>query len=93
MKLIVKASVLGRRLLDEIETLLTPDTRHAWHRKLITKKWTPAGKGWGRPRVTPEITDGVLVRRGSMSPGTIPIPFQRMSVRGATVETHVRLKP
>ncbi|MEA3244415.1 MAG: hypothetical protein U9Q19_13415, partial [Pseudomonadota bacterium] len=32
----------GRQLLDEIETLVTPDTLLAWHCKLIAKKWTYA---------------------------------------------------
>lgn len=60
IRLAVKAKVLGRRLLDEIETLVTPDTLLAWHRKLIAKKWTYARKGPGRPCVTQEITDLVL---------------------------------
>ena len=45
MRLAVKAKVLGRRLLDEIETIVTPDTLLAWHRKLIALKWTYARKG------------------------------------------------
>jgi len=56
----VKVKVLGRRLLDELETLVTPDTLLAWHRKLIAKKWTCATKGLGRPNVVQEITDLVL---------------------------------
>ena len=60
MRLAVKAKDLGRRLLDEIETLVTPDTLLAWHRKLIAKKWTYARKGPGRPCVAQEITDLVL---------------------------------
>ena len=60
MRLAVKAKVLGRRLLDEIETIVTPDTLLAWHRKLIAQKWTYARKGPGRPRVAQEITDLVL---------------------------------
>ena len=60
MRLAVKAKILGRRLLDEIETLVTPNTLLAWHRKLITQKWTYARKGPGRPRVAQEITDMVL---------------------------------
>ena len=60
MRLAVKAKILGRRLLDEIETLVTPDTLLAWHRKLIAQKWTYARKGPGRPRVMQEITDMVL---------------------------------
>ena len=46
IRLAVKAKALGRRALDEIETLVTPDTLLAWHRKLIAKKWTyPEGSG------------------------------------------------
>jgi putative transposase len=56
----VKAKVLGRRALDELETLVTPDTLLAWHRKLIAQKWTYARKGQGRPRVAQEIIDLVL---------------------------------
>jgi hypothetical protein len=56
----MKAKALGRRLLGEIETLVTPDTLLSWHRKLIAQKWTYARKGPGRPRVEQEITDLVL---------------------------------
>ncbi len=48
IRLAVKAKVLGRRALDEIETLVTPDTLLAWHRKLIAKKWTYPRTGPGR---------------------------------------------
>ncbi|PLW82876.1 hypothetical protein CWI75_05350 [Kineobactrum sediminis] len=60
MRLAVKAKVLGRRLLDELETLVTPGTLLAWHLKLIAKKWTYARKGPGRPRIAQEIVDLVL---------------------------------
>jgi len=60
IRLAMKAKVLGRRGLDELETLVTPDTLLAWHRKLIAQKWTYARKGPGRPRVAQEITDLVL---------------------------------
>ena len=59
-RLATKAKVLGRRVLDEIETLVTPDTLLAWHRKLIAEKWTYPRKGLGRPRVTQEIIDLVI---------------------------------
>ena len=49
IRLAVKAKVLGRRALDEIETLVTPDTLLAWHRKLIAKN----GLIPGRVRVDP----------------------------------------
>jgi putative transposase len=38
IRLAVKAKALGRQLLDELETLVIPDTLFAWHRKLIAKK-------------------------------------------------------
>jgi hypothetical protein len=60
MRLAVKAKVVGRQLLDELETLVTPDTLLAWHRKLIAQKWTYSRKGPGRPRIAQEITDLVL---------------------------------
>ncbi len=59
-RLAVKAKVLGRRLLDELETLLTPGTLLARHRKLIAEKWTDARKGPGRPRVAQEIANLVV---------------------------------
>ena len=34
IRLAVKAKALGRQLLDELETLVIPDTLLAWHRKL-----------------------------------------------------------
>jgi hypothetical protein len=40
IRLAVKAKLLGRRGLDELETLVTPNTLLAWHRKLIAQKWT-----------------------------------------------------
>jgi len=61
MRLAMKAKLLGRRGLDELETLVTPDTLLAWHRKLIAKKWTYARKRHGRPRLAQEITDLVLI--------------------------------
>jgi transposase InsO family protein len=66
----VKAKVLGRRLLDELETLVTPDTLLTWHRKLIAQKWTYARTGPGRPRLAQEITDLILrMARGNTSWG------------------------
>ena len=44
MRLAVKAKLPGRRALDELETLVTPDTLLAWHRKLIVKKWPMPGR-------------------------------------------------
>ena len=38
-RLAVKAKKLGRRVLHELATLVTPETLLAWHRKLIARKY------------------------------------------------------
>lgn len=60
IRLAEKSKLLGHRVLDELETLVTPNTLLGWNRKLIVKKWTYTRKGPGRPRVSQEITDLVL---------------------------------
>ena len=39
-RLAVKGKILGRKLLDEIGTLFTPDTILRWHKKLMTISMT-----------------------------------------------------
>ena len=38
-RLAARAKGLGRKLLCEVATLVTPDTLLAWHRKLIAQKY------------------------------------------------------
>jgi putative transposase len=38
-RLAAKAKTLGRRVLSDITTIVTPDTLLAWHRALIAKKY------------------------------------------------------
>jgi putative transposase len=55
-RLAAKARGLGRRLLAEIATLVTPETLLAWHRKLIAQKYDGSDhRGPGRPRTDSEI--------------------------------------
>jgi putative transposase len=58
-RLAVKGKVLGRKLLEEVATLVTPDTILRWHRLLVAKKWDysqrrrkPLG---GRPPIPEEV--------------------------------------
>src|SRR5262249_18956839 len=46
-RLAAKAKGLGRKLLAEVATIVTPETLLAWHRKLIARKYD--GKARTRP--------------------------------------------
>ena len=55
-RLAAKGKTLGRRLLGEICTVVTPDTILRWHRQLIARKYDGNAKRRpGRPRVMQEI--------------------------------------
>jgi transposase len=56
-RLAVKGKVLGRKMLGQIATIVTPDTILRWHRQLVAKKWDYSDRCSkpGRPRVSPEI--------------------------------------
>ena len=56
VRLAAKARKVGRRVLTEIGTLVTPDTLLAWHRRLIARKYDGhRRRGPGRPKVMAEI--------------------------------------
>ena len=58
---------LGRRLLSQVATIVTPDTILRWHRQLIACKWTYATKRSGRPIVFAEIRR-LIVRMAEENP-------------------------
>ncbi|MFT4537830.1 MAG: putative transposase [Planctomycetota bacterium] len=60
-RLAAKAKCLGRKALDSVATLVTPDTLMRWHRKLIALKWTHHAPRTGRPGLMKEIR-GLIVR-------------------------------
>ena len=61
-RLAVKGKVLGRKLLHQVATIVTPDTILRWHRMLVAKKWDFSDRRSrvGRPRIRQEIVDLVL---------------------------------
>ena len=60
-RLAAKAMLLGRRALDQVATIVTPDTLMRWHRKLIALKWTYEAKRVGRPGLMKAIK-AVIIR-------------------------------
>src|SRR4029434_1406207 len=59
--LAAKAKLVGRRVLNDIADLVTPDTLLAWHRKLIAEKYDGSAKrGPGRPRTANDIENLVV---------------------------------
>ena len=60
--LAVKGKALGRKTLQELTTIVTPDTILRWHRELVAKKWdhSQKRKSVGRPRIRQVIVDLIL---------------------------------
>jgi putative transposase len=58
---------LGRRVLEQVATIVTPDTMLRWHRQLIAQKWTYSKRRPGRPSVLPEIRR-LVVRMATENP-------------------------
>ncbi len=61
-RLAAKGKLLGRKVLGEIGTIVTPDTILRWHRTLVAKKWdySDRRRKVGRPPVSPKIVQVVL---------------------------------
>lgn len=68
-RLAAKAKRLGRKLLAELETIVTPETLMSWHRKLIAEKYdgTPF-RTPGRRRTAKDIA-GLVVRMAEENRG------------------------
>ena len=67
-RLAAKAKGLGRRLLAEVATIVTPETLLAWHRKLIANKYDgTAQRGPGRPRTAVDL-EALVVRLAEENP-------------------------
>ena len=51
-RLAAKGKILGRSILGEVATIVTPDTLLRWHRQLVANKYDGSAKqGLGRPRI------------------------------------------
>ena len=60
-RLAAKAKMLGRRILREVATIVTPETLLTWRRKLIARKYDGSkNRGPGRPRTRDEIENPIV---------------------------------
>jgi hypothetical protein len=61
-RLAVKGEVLGRKMLEQLATIVILDTILRWHRELVAAKWNYSGrrKKMGRPPASDEIVELVL---------------------------------
>ena len=69
-RLAAKAKALGRKALDQLATLASPETLLAWHRALIARKWDFSSRRRtpGRPPLTRQIAR-LIVRLARENPG------------------------
>jgi hypothetical protein len=68
-RLAAKAKGLGRKILDEFATIVTPETLLAWHRRLIAQKYDgTAYRALGRPRASAEV-EALVVRMAQENRG------------------------
>ena len=60
-RLAIRAKPIGRKLLSQLTTLVTPDTLLRWHRELVAQKWNYVHRrSPGRPRTKDEIASLIL---------------------------------
>jgi hypothetical protein len=61
-RLAIKGKILGRKMLDELATIVTPETILRWHRELVARHWdySHSRKSAGRQPVAQEIAELVL---------------------------------
>jgi putative transposase len=61
-RLAVKGKILGRKMLDQVASIVTPETILRWHRQLVAQNWdySKRRKKVGRPTIPQETVDLVL---------------------------------
>ena len=63
-----KGRRLGRRVLSQVATIVTPDTIRRWHRRLMARKGLFPPRRPGRPGIMKAIS-ALIVRMATENPG------------------------
>ena len=63
-----KGGPLGRRILEAVAQIVTPDTILAWHRKLVAAKWTYNARGSRRKTDARQEIEALVVRFATENP-------------------------
>ncbi len=71
-RLAAKAKRLGRKVLDKVATIVTPDTIMRWYRRLIALKWSYEAKRIGRPGLMRTIAE-LIVRMAKENAGYVKL--------------------
>src|SRR5438128_5369455 len=86
-RLAAKGQRLGRRVLRQVATIVTPDTILRWYRRLIAQKWTWEWRRQARPALMKEIAT-LIVRMATEHPAwgysPSPGPLKNLDHRVAT---------
>jgi len=83
-RLAVKGKILGRKMLEQLATIVTPDTILRWHRELVARHWDFSGrrKNVGRPPVSQEAVDLALKLARENPPGVTDASRVRSRISG-----------
>ena len=71
VRLALKGKELGRKLLGDVCSIVTPDTILRWHRQLVAQKWDHSHRRQqqpGRPRIRKVVVE-TLLRLAKQNPG------------------------
>ncbi len=70
VRLAVRGMALGRRLLDQFATIVTPETILRWHRQHIAQKWTFPSRRTSRKKLMEKFAQlAVLMARENLTWG------------------------
>jgi len=90
-RLAEEGRALGRRLLAEVASIVTPETILAWHRRLVARKWTFQRRTLVRPAVADEVRALILIA-GSLfrrRPANVLSNYRSTSISGTTIASEI----